>query len=226
MWWIKMARRSRHPATPDRFAHSGGEQALARPGARLPQRGDAQWTRSRRLNDHRRVVQLEAGERLKKLLVVPLALVAFMALTATAYADTINNSNVGRVDKTYCHLNNCSLGQIHAATWADQIDSSSDLDQEIDKQRAVGKIVKVSRALRVQIDNLVLQKQDPQTGLWTEQATNATINSGTRSFVLAVTPTAPIGSGGQFRTVLHGSVRWSDNRLGHFTLTSLEWGIS
>jgi hypothetical protein len=163
---------------------------------------------------------------LKKLLVVLLALVAFMAFTATAYADTINNSNVGRVDKTYCHLNNCSLGQIRAATWADQIDSSSDPDQEIDKQRAVGKIVKVSRALRVQIDNLVLQKQDPQTGLWTEQATTATINSGTRSFVQAVTPTAPIGSGGQFRTVLHGSVRWSDNRLGHFTLTSREWGIS
>lgn len=159
----------------------------------------------------------------KLLLVVLVALFAFAAFAATAYADTIVNSHAGRVDRTYCHFNNCSLGEIRAGTWGDQIDSSPE-NGVIDKQRAVGRIVKVSKARRVQIDYLVLQKL--VDGAWQEQATTATINSGTASSVQAVTPTAPIGAGGQFRIVLNGSVRWSDNRLGHFRLVSHEWGVS
>jgi hypothetical protein len=153
------------------------------------------------------------------------AAVAFLAQPASA-APPIESHRWAVNGQSYSHLGNPLLGQIRSDTWVDeQFQSSGDLGTEpylIERVRAVSRVVKVSRAVRVQVE--VTRIEDVHGNVVSRNA--VPVNSGTASSATQVSPWADVSpyefcvefsTHSPLRVRTKFSVRWSDGTLSRVT---------
>ena len=148
------------------------------------------------------------------------ALVALLAPPAEAAEVQYHRWAVN--GQSYYHLGNPLLGQVRSDTWVDEqyeyFDNSGTEPYKFWHVRAVSRVVKVNRAVRVQVD--VTRIEDVYGHVYARNATP--VNSGTAPYAIQVSPWADVSpweyclefethSPLRVRTLF--SVRWSDGTL-------------
>jgi hypothetical protein len=154
------------------------------------------------------------------------AVVAFLAVLAQpAAAAETQNRRWAVNGQSYHHYGNPRLGEIRSDTWVDEQYAVSDIGTEpylFWRVRAVSRVVKVSRAVRVQVD--VTRVEDVRGHVFARNA--SPVNSGSASYAMQVSPWADVSpyefclefathSPLRVRTLF--SIRWSDGTLGQVT---------
>ena len=151
------------------------------------------------------------------------AVVAFLAsLAQPAAAADVQNHRWAVNAQSYQHYGNPLLGQVRSDTWVDEQYEIGDIGTEpylFWRVRAVSRVVKISRALRVQVE--VTRIEDVHGNVLARNATP--VNSGTAPYATQVSPWAKVSpyefclefathSPLRVRTLFF--IRWSDGTLG------------
>lgn len=127
---------------------------------------------------------------------------------------------------TYNHRGSATYGQARSDTWVSESFSAWPVPTGL---QGVSRAVKISKAVRVQVDRTELVSENGV--LWARNAT--AVNSGTASSVKQVTPRVAVAAASacaapaRFRVRSAISVRWSDGSLSNISvvgpLTTARW---
>jgi hypothetical protein len=158
-------------------------------------------------------------------IVISAAIGVLVSLAQPASAAPIESSRWAVSGQGYNHLGNPSLGQVRSDAWVDNQFQSSDIGTEpylLSRVRATSRAVKISRALRVQVD--VSRLEDVHGNVISRNA-NA-VNSGTASSATQVSPWADVSpfewclefdTRSPLRVRTQFSIRWTDGTVSRVT---------
>jgi uncharacterized repeat protein (TIGR01451 family) len=146
--------------------------------------------------------------------VVAVALTAALTLLGSSASAAVV-VQLGRTERHYFHFGIPARGEFKVAVAGEVVDVNG--DGTADALQGATRMTKIRRVLRLQVDSVSLQRQIG--GVWRLEATAGPRNSGTAASVLLKTPRVGFCEGSSatrlYRIRQAGSVRWSDQRLGH-----------
>jgi uncharacterized repeat protein (TIGR01451 family) len=152
---------------------------------------------------------------MRRFLTVAVSLTAVVALLAGSAGAATVVVQLGRTEQSYFHFGDPARGEFKVAVAGELVDTNG--NGVADSLQGATRMTKVYKVRRLQVDSVSLQRQIG--GVWELEATAGPKNSGTASSVLLKTPRVGFCVDSNqtrlYRIRQAGSVRWSDNQLGH-----------